>query len=57
MSHVDVNLILGIINGLIGLWAAYAAKRNKKDIDGVALVVGTERAKDRVSKQTKEENK
>lgn len=59
INHVDINLILGIINGAIGLWAAYVSRRNSKDIAGVAGVamtglddngkpiIGTNKAKDR----------
>lgn len=51
MPHIDLNLVLGIVNSGLALWATYAARRNQKDIDGVAVAAKTKRALDRVSKE------
>lgn len=53
LSHDDVEILIEFIKGVFGLAIAYVSFRNKKDIDGVAEVVGTERAKARCDKKKK----
>lgn len=68
MHGIDVNLILHIIDGAIALVGLYfghknrndlkdskkAIEQNAKDIDGVAVAAGTERALDRVKRESGE---
>jgi hypothetical protein len=52
-THDEISLVVAIINGFFAVWIAFLTRRNKKDIDGVAEVVGTERAKSRCEGKTK----
>ena len=53
LTHDDISLMIAIVNGIVAVWAAKVSHRNKKDIDGVAEVVGTARAKARCAEKDK----
>ena len=49
-AQMSTELLITVINAIVTLIVAYMNYRNRKDIDGVAEVVGTERAKARIAK-------
>lgn len=50
ISHDEVSIIVAVINGAVAVVTAWFTRKNRKDIDGVAEVVGTVKAKARKEK-------
>lgn len=53
LSHDEIALLIALVNGVSAMWTAWLARRNRRDIDGVAERVGTERALARCAKKNK----
>lgn len=51
MSHITAEQWVTLFNGIMALVTAYFTHRNRKDIDGVAIKAGTERALARLEKR------
>lgn len=51
LEHIEK--IITIVSALFALYSSVVSRRNKKDIDGVALYIGTPRARARNAKKGK----